>query len=80
MYHVSIEICGLYYHTDFDPSRDIQQTELHDFFTLMLDIDDETVLKEQEEYGFSPHQILNEEEWDFKYYNKVGILTDVYLQ
>lgn len=73
---VTMEICGCYYHTDLDPYKDIQEGELYEYLTLLLDVYE----KQPEDYEFEPHVINNEEVLDFKYYNKAGLLTNIVVQ
>ena len=73
---VTIEICGCYYHTDLDPYKTIQEEELYEYLTLLLDVDEE----QPEDYKFEPHLIQNEEVFDFKYYNNAGLLTNIVIQ
>lgn len=81
--YVSIDIGGLIYHTALPTNTMIDPNELYEIFSKIIyfDIPDEDlILEEQIETPFSPHQILNEEEMEVKYFDINDQLRSVTIQ
>lgn len=77
--NISMDFCGLIYHLYLNIAEEfmIEDLEIYDVLrqVLYFEVQDEDELIRREK--FKPHNILNEEVMEVKYFNELDVLCDI---
>ena len=82
--HISISICDLIFHTDFNPYGVLQEEDLYKLLTgILYELPDETIQEQIDMFNkepFKPHEIIDEHEIEVMYFDDNNKLRNITIQ